>query len=122
MEKPNNFSPVVAAERVPEVPGPASLSESEDPMTHSDIASASWLHIKQVAFAWIDTISHVRRPAAVPVGLGVTFLLVCRRFGLEPRRVLEISERTLRRAADVEPQYPRAISAYLESEVRDGSA
>jgi hypothetical protein len=52
----------------------------------------------------------------------VTFLLTCRRFGLEPRRVLEISERTLRRAADVEPQYPRAISAYLEQEVRDGAA
>jgi hypothetical protein len=91
-------------------------------MTHSDIASAPWLQIKQAAFAWIDTISKIAVPTSVPVGLGVTFLLTCRRFGLEPRRVLEISERTLRRAADVEPQYPRAISAYLEQEVRDGAA
>jgi hypothetical protein len=90
-------------------------------MNHSDLASTRWFDIKQTAFAWIDAVSRFRPETAV-VGLGVVFLLTCRRFGVEPRRVLEVSERALRRSSDVEPQYAQAISEYLRRELRDGQA
>jgi hypothetical protein len=90
-------------------------------MNYSDLASSRWFDVKQTAFAWIDAVSKFRPETAV-VGLGVTFLLTCERFGVSPRRVLEVSERQLRRAFDLEPQYPRAVQEYLAQEMRDGSA
>ena len=77
-----------------------------------------WQDVRLVAFSWIDAIQRIKqRPAQMVVGLAVTFLLVCHRFGLEPRDVLEVAARVLNRARDVTPQYPRGIEEYLRNEV-----
>lgn len=79
--------------------------------------------MKQASFAYIDMLDRTKltkTPNMVVMGVAVLFLLVCERFKLEPREVLDTAARVLRRAREVEPQYPRGISEYLHKELPDG--
>lgn len=77
-----------------------------------------WRDVKLAAMGWLNQVQYTA-PADQVIALAVTFLLICERFKLEPRRVLEASERVLRRAIELEPHYPRAIKAYLREEIPD---
>lgn len=80
-----------------------------------------WELLRHVTFNWIDRLDKqkIKRPVDVIAGLGVLFLLVCERFDLNPREVLTVADRVLRRAREVTPQYPRAMETWLREEVPD---
>lgn len=91
-------------------------------MRIQDLYDVSWRHIRQVSFAWIDFYGKLlakgeARPRDLVQGVAVLFLLVCARFKLEPREVLETASRVIRYAKDTEPQYVRGIEAYLREEL-----
>lgn len=87
-------------------------------MDYERLYSARWADVRRTAFGWLDRIQHQRlRPSAAVAGLGVTFILICDRFKLDPRRVLEVADRMIRRADDTEPQYTRAIREYMRREM-----
>ena len=67
-----------------------------------------WWLIKQASFAWIDVLDKIKHktPAQVVTATAVTFLLVCERFDLDPRHVLTVADRVVRRARDVDPPSP----------------
>ena len=90
-------------------------------MRHDRLYDVRWDFLKLVTFQWISTLDKMKHKSAADVvtATAVTLLLVCRRFGLEPRRVMDTAERIVRRAEDVNPQYPRAISQYLAEEFTD---
>jgi len=90
-------------------------------MRYDRLYDVRWRWIKQVSFAYLDTLDKIshKTPAQVVSGVAVLFLLVCERFELDPRRVLETADRILRRARDVEPMYPRGIAEYLTRELRE---
>jgi hypothetical protein len=95
-------------------------------MRLSDLYDVSWRNIQQIAFAWVDRISRKDpgEPGITPRdtvhSVAINFLLVCARFGLDPREVLGVADKVIRRARGVEPAYVRAIEAYLEAELPDG--
>lgn len=91
-------------------------------MRHDRLYDVQWRQVKQAAFAWIDSLQRLKHTAPVQVvtGTALNFLLVCERFKLNPRRVLETADKVLRRAREADPQYPRAIAQYLKEELRDG--
>ena len=88
-------------------------------MRHDRLYDVQWALVKQVSFAYLTQLDKIkiRNPSQVVVGIAVLFLLVCERFRLDPPRVLETAGRVLRRARDVEPQYPRGIAEYLQKEL-----
>ena len=90
-------------------------------MKHDRLYDIQWKAIREVSFSYIDRVDKlgVKSPQQVVGGIGVLFLLVCERFRLDPRRVLETSDRILRRARDVEPAVPRAIAGFLRNELVD---
>ena len=59
------------------------------------------------------------KPPQVVTGIAVTFLLICKRFKLSPKDVLQVADNIIRRARSVEPMYVRAIDAYLKEELKD---
>ena len=92
-------------------------------MRHDRLYDVRWKFVKQAAFAYIDMLDRTKlskTPNMVIMGVAVLFLMVCERFKLEPRRVLDTADRVLRRARDVEPQFPRGIAEYLKKELPDG--
>ena len=93
-------------------------------MRIQDLYDVRWRNIRQITFSVIDFFGKLvgrgeARPRDLVQGIAIMFLLVCARFKLEPRDVLETAARVTRYAKDTEPQYVRAIEAYLREELRD---
>lgn len=90
-------------------------------MRHEDLYAIQWRDIRQAAFAWVDNLRKIKHttPTQVVMGIAVTFLLVCARFKLDPREVLNTADRVIRRCKDVDPQYIRAIEQYFKEELQD---
>lgn len=91
-------------------------------MQIQDLYDVSWRNIRQLTFGTVDTFQKMMmrreaRPRDLVQGIAILLLIVCRHFKLEPRDVLETASRVLRRAKDIEPQYPRGIEAYLNAEL-----
>ncbi len=80
-----------------------------------------WHLVKQASFGYLNQLDNaqIRDPAQIITGVAVLLLLICERFKLEVRDVLDTAARVLRRAKEVEPQYPRGISSYLRTELPD---
>jgi len=74
--------------------------------------------IKDVAMRIIMTLSK-ERPEAVVAGLATLFILICKRYGVEVRAVLDVTDRVLRDAADTHPVEIRALKRYLKQELND---
>lgn len=81
-----------------------------------------WRVVKQATMGWLKQLDDIkiRNPAQVVTAVAVLFLLTCERFGLRPSEVLTVADRVVRRATDVDPQYPRAVREYLREELSDG--
>lgn len=60
-------------------------------------------------------------PAAYLGTLAAMFLLVCERLKVDPRRVLETTDRVLRRALDRQPVKVRAVRRWLREEIPDAA-
>ncbi|MEE8385619.1 MAG: hypothetical protein V3S01_06865 [Dehalococcoidia bacterium] len=94
-------------------------------MRIQDVYNVRWRYVRQLSFAIIDFFGRDHgkgraRPVNLVQGVAVLFLLICARFKLEPRDVLEVAARVIRFAKDDDPQYVRAIEAYLREELDDG--
>lgn len=88
-------------------------------MNYDKLYGVAWKDIRQNAMTYVtmlDKIKH-KRPEQVLMGLAILTILACRRFKVDPRRLLETAERVLRFAEDTLPQYPRAISEWFEKEL-----
>jgi hypothetical protein len=92
-----------------------------DTMRYDKLYDVDWHLLRHVTFGWIDAIGRIKRasPADVVVAAAINLLLVCERFKLNPRRVMDTADRVVRRARDVAPQYPRAIEQFLNEEFQD---
>jgi hypothetical protein len=56
-------------------------------------------------------------PQTLVAAMGWLFLAVCKRYDIDPRDALDAADRTMRRALDVAPQYPRALAEYCREEL-----
>lgn len=74
--------------------------------------------VNHAAFRVLHHVQQLPTPALV-TGVAWLFLSVCERYGLEPRRVLEVSERVRRDALDRRPVQARAIRRFLREELSD---
>jgi len=90
-------------------------------MRHDRLYEVRWHFVKSVAFSWIDRLDKVKQKSApdVVASTAIVLILICERFNLNPRAVMDTADRIVRRARDVNPQYPRAISQYLQEEFDD---
>jgi hypothetical protein len=80
----------------------------------------NWRELQHVAFGWLTALDHQLRPAQYVATVAVLFLAVCERFKLEPRRVLEVTERIMRHARDGKGSTElRAMRTYLREELKD---
>ncbi|NRA09623.1 MAG: hypothetical protein HRU02_15820 [Myxococcales bacterium] len=91
-------------------------------MRLQDIYDVRWSRVREQAFAYINLFGKAKdqgfaQERDLVTGVAVNFLLVCERFKLDPRRVLETADRITRRARDVSPQYVRGIEEYLAQEL-----
>lgn len=89
-----------------------------------DLNEAKWSIVKILAFGMIENLDQgtdkLRRPRYAVVAAGVFFLLVCRRFKLDPRRVLDIAGRHIQHSHEVDPMYTRGMEQFLVEEFPDG--
>ena len=90
-------------------------------MRHDRLYDVRWDFLKLVTFNWISGLDKMKHKSAadVVISTAVALILICRRFKLDARRVMDTADRIIRRAEDVTPQYPRAISQYLREEFTD---
>lgn len=91
-------------------------------MRHEALYDVHWRMVKRAALSWLDRVQDIAKgesPAQIVIATAVLFLMVCKRFNLNEREVLTTADRVLRRAWDVDPQYPRAIQQYLREEMTD---
>lgn len=90
-------------------------------MRHEQLYDVRWRWVKQASFAYLDMMdkAKLRHSPQVVMGIACLFLLVCERFNLNVRAVLDTADMVLRRARDIEPQYPRGIAEYLKKELHD---
>lgn len=58
------------------------------------------------------------QPSAVVGGIAALFLMICDRYAVDPRRVLEITDRVLRDARDKHPVEMRAMARYIREELK----
>jgi len=90
-------------------------------MRYDRLYDVDWHILRHVTFSWIDTFGRIKktRPADIVVAAAINLILICERFKLDPRRVMDTADRVVRRARDVAPQYPRAIEQFLREEFTD---
>lgn len=93
-------------------------------MRHDRLYDVHWNVTRHVLMAWFTAMdnSKLRRPVDVVMASATVFLLVCERFNLNPRRVLDTADRVIRRARDHQPQYVRGAEEYLRKEVPNDNA
>lgn len=79
---------------------------------------ASFNKLRKGIYAWVH--AQVReRPENTVAAAAAMFLLLCQRYKLSPRRVLDVSERVLRDASDRQPVELRAMRRLLREELPD---
>lgn len=76
------------------------------------------VNVRAVSRTAFDVLHNIQRhpPNEQVAGIAWLFLLACKNYNLDPRRVLEYTDNILRRALDVEPDYPRAVIQYMRNE------
>lgn len=74
--------------------------------------------IKNVSVRML-TSAQQEKPEAIVAALATLLITVCRRYGVEVRRVLEVTERIVRDAQDKHPVEMRAMARYLREELPD---
>lgn len=72
--------------------------------------------VSKITFELLDRIQQKRAEEIVAAG-AVFFLQLCRRYRIDPRRVLEAVERIVRDAEDRYPDHVRALRTYLDQEI-----
>jgi hypothetical protein len=60
-----------------------------------------------------------QKPEQIVAATAVLLLLICRRYRIDVRRVLETTERVLRDAADKHPVEIRGLKTYMNEELPD---
>ena len=90
-------------------------------MQYDDIYTVRWKDLRGFTVDWIDRLERrkLKKPAYVVTATAVVFLMMCKNFDLDPRRVLEACERMWRRALLVEPMYPRGMAEAIKAEFRE---
>lgn len=94
-------------------------------MRHDRLYDVRWDVIRQTTLGWFTSLDRLDKriktsPADLVMSIGILFLMMCERFGLDPREVLVTADRVDRRAQEVAPQYPRGMRQYLREELSDG--
>jgi hypothetical protein len=74
--------------------------------------------IKNTAMRMLGTVQK-EQPEQVVAGIAALFLGICERYGVEPRRVLETTDRIIRDARDKHPVEMRAMARYMRKELPD---
>ena len=60
-----------------------------------------------------------RKPEDIVIGISTLFILICQRYRVEPRAVLEVAERILRDMGDKNPPVLRGMKRYLKEDLPD---
>ena len=89
-------------------------------MRHSKLYEFNWRSLQHVAFGWLDGLADHIKPQEFILTTAILFLLVCRRYRLDARAVLDTAARVIKLAADNYGSLElRAIRTYLKEELRD---
>lgn len=90
-------------------------------MRHDRLYDVQWHIVKSVLFGWIDRLDKLKQKRAedVVISTAIALHMICARFALNPRAVMDTADKVIRRATLVDPQYPRAIAQFLREEFRD---
>ena len=81
-----------------------------------------WNLVKRTLFGWFamfDQLGYRPSPGDTVAASGIGFLLVCERFNVDPREVLNTCDRIVRRQDTINPEFPRAIRMFLKEEMND---
>lgn len=90
-------------------------------MIRDQLFNVQWHWVKQVGQQWLDALDRAKRklPGQTVMGVAVTFLLICERYSLNPREVLDIADRVIRKGWDLDPRYLRGMREYFKEELPD---
>lgn len=83
--------------------------------------NVQWAYVKRVGQQWLDAMDRTRMtiPGQVVLGIAVTFLMICKRYELNPREVLDVADRVIRKGWDLDPRYLRGMRDYFKEELPD---
>jgi hypothetical protein len=87
-------------------------------MNNNDLYNTDPRDMKDVALKCCGVLQRTRASVVVG-GVACFFLGICRRFKMDPRCVLDITDRVMRDATDKHPVEMRALATYLREELND---
>lgn len=88
-------------------------------MIRDSMFNVQWHFVKQVCAQWLNSLDRVRTkvPGQVVVASAITLILICERYNLNPREVMDIADRVIRKSWDLDPRYVRGIRDYFKEEL-----
>lgn len=78
------------------------------------LLNANHHSVAQAVMAIVDTLQHKKAETQIAAS-GILFLMVCERYGIEPREILNITDNILNRHEGRKPEY-EAARLYMKHE------
>lgn len=90
-------------------------------MIRDQMFNVQWAYVKRVGQQWLDAMDRTRMtiPGQVVLGIAVTFLMICKRYELNPREALDVADRVIRKGWDLDHRYLRGMRDYFKEELPD---
>jgi hypothetical protein len=94
----------------------------EASMIRDQLFNVQWFFVKQVCQQWLGALDRQKAkiPGQVVVASAITLILICERYKLNPREVMDIADRVIRRGWELDPRYLRGIREYFKEELPNG--
>jgi hypothetical protein len=91
-------------------------------MIRDSMFNVQWHFVKQVCQSWLNSLDKqkYKLPGQIVVASAVTLIMICERYKLNPREVMDIADRVIRKGWDLDPRYIRGMRDYFKEELVDG--
>lgn len=85
-------------------------------MIRDQLFNVQWEYVKQVGQQWLDALDRKRhaKGGQVLISSAIIFLMLCKRYDLNPREILDIADRVIRKGWDLDPRYLRGMRDYFK--------
>jgi len=80
--------------------------------------SVNLQRVRRMVMSWL-TKGQDHQPETLVTSSAITFLALCERFGVSPRRALEVADRVMRDSLHRQQAEIKALQLYLRHELRD---
>mgnify|MGYP000231654092 CR=1 FL=1 len=90
-------------------------------MIRDQMFNVQWHFVKQVCQQWLSALDKqkYKLPGQVVVASAITLIMICERYKLNPREVMDIADRVIRKGWDLDPRYIRGMRDYYKEELKD---